>query len=259
MRVDRDAKRDPLREFTPDIVSQLGRAMFEEDRLAWVATDVLIAAIGRDRLTAENAAGWVVDATGTVPLVRFLRHNDTGVEARFDISFSKAGKPEMTVPDDRKLTPYQQAKTQALKTADAALRSGKRPWCQGSYNFVVLPDPDGSGGFLVYFLRAKPSMAEIPVGGHYRITVSADGKTAKQVDQLFASCLTISKTDVPKGAEPAALVMNHIVSKTPVETHVFLSLQEKTPFYVTDPEGGVWQIENGILSRTELNARSDKK
>jgi hypothetical protein len=49
-----------------------------------------------------------------------------------------------------------------------------------------------------------------------------------------------------KGAKPVGIAVSHVVSDTPLETHVFLSLQEKLPFWVT-AGGRTWIVENGAI------------
>jgi hypothetical protein len=93
------------------------------------------------------------------------------------------------------------------------------------YDYLVLDDPDRSG-FLVYALAAKPG--EIVMGGHFRVTVSADGGKAERVDALSRSLLLSPRA--PKGLEgqkPFTVSMSQIVSNRPLETCVYTSLHDK--------------------------------
>jgi hypothetical protein len=93
------------------------------------------------------------------------------------------------------------------------------------YKFVVLDDPDGSG-FLVYALAY--SKKEIILGGHFRVTVSADGSKAERVDALSNTLLR--QPPPPKGHEgekPLTVSMSQIVSNRPLETCVYTSLHDK--------------------------------
>src|SRR5437660_10857752 len=72
------------------------------------------------------------------------------------------------------------ARKRAKQTAMAALQ-GKL--FNIHYDYVVLDDPDGSG-FLVYALAASRNSDEIMLGGHRRVSVSADGGKAERVDLL---------------------------------------------------------------------------
>jgi hypothetical protein len=93
------------------------------------------------------------------------------------------------------------------------------------YNYVVVDDPDGSG-FLVYALAHAKN--EIILGGHFRVTVSADGSKAERVDALSNSLLR--QPPPPKGHEgekPLTVSMSQIVSNRPLETCVYTSLHDK--------------------------------
>lgn len=93
------------------------------------------------------------------------------------------------------------------------------------YDYVVLDDPDHSG-FLVYALATKPG--EIVMGGHFRVTVSADGGKAERVDALSRSLLFCPKP--PKGLEgqkPLTVSMSQVVSNKPLETCVYMSLRDE--------------------------------
>lgn len=239
--------RSAIREFDIETLGVLGRDIYRHDQLAWVATDLLLATISQDDLVKEGAGGWIVDTTEkNVAKVRFLRVTEDNTEAAYDIVFYEGMPPALVKPEDRTLTPYQALAAKAQSTATASLFDGSWPWCGGNANTVVLPDPDGSG-FLVYFLRAKPEVKAVPVGGHYRVTVSADGTETEQVDQLFASCLTMDRESLPDGSEVVVLMASHVISRTPVETHVFLSLQEKLPFSIVTPDDEVWYVGEGRI------------
>jgi hypothetical protein len=43
--------------------------------------------------------------------------------------------------------------------------------------------------------------------------------------------------------------MSHIVSDTPLETHVFLSLLEGLPFFVVTPDSHMWSVERGSIRK----------
>jgi hypothetical protein len=189
-----------IREFDLPTIERLGREIYRQDQLAWVATDVVLASVSQESLRANGACGWIVDTTGGEPLVRFLRKNAGGVEASYDVRFPIVGKPAMETPVDHRLSAYQLTLFNALATAQERLIKDHCPLCTGRYNSVVLDDPAGPG-LLVYLLHAETASNLVPVGGHYRISVSADGSTATRIDRLSVTCLTMDKTaGVPKGS-----------------------------------------------------------
>ena len=123
-------------------------------------------------------------------------------------------------------TPEKGATSPARKRArEAATAALKGKLFDIPYNYVVLDDPDGSG-FLVYALAHSKN--EIVLGGHFRVTVSADGSKAERVDALSNTLLR--QPPPPKGHEgekPLTVSMSQIVSNKPLETCVYTSLHDK--------------------------------
>jgi hypothetical protein len=121
------------------------------------------------------------------------------------------------------------------------------------YDYVVLDDPDGSG-FLVYALGRGPKQGDTVVHGHFRVTVSPDGKTAERVDALSHSLMIDFKNvdTSPPGYHKVALATATIVATRPMETLVYASNHMKMPIAVaTPPKGLVWFIENGKITKSD--------
>ncbi len=244
----------PIREFDLATLGRLGREIYRHDQIAWHGTDAVFDKIGQAKMAEEQCCGWGVDTSGAEPLLRFVRKAGDGEEAAYDVRFPKEGEPTISIPEKRELAEHQQASRRAFATATAGFAEKQLPLCRcrGSYNFVVLDDPSGAG-FLVYLLRPKDANDSIPIGGHYRISVSADGKQVTQIDRLWRSCLTMDRrAGGPEGSAMVAASMSHIVSATPVETHVFLSLQERLPFYVVTDDGRMWKVDAGEIKLADL-------
>jgi hypothetical protein len=146
-------------------------------------------------------------------------------------------------PDRGATTPVRK---RAIQTAKAALR-GKL--FNVRYDYVVLDDPDGSG-FLVYALAASRNSDEIMLGGHGRVTVSADGEKAERVDLLSRS-LNVGSKKTPPGQQYAAAATSQLVSNKPVETFIYLSYLHRIPIAVSTPDKAVWMIANGKIVRID--------
>ena len=115
------------------------------------------------------------------------------------------------------------ATTPARKRArDTAVAALKGKLFDIPYRYVVVDDPDGSG-LLVYALAHNKK--EIILGGHFRVTVSADGAKVERVDALSN---TLLRQPPPpkghKGEKPVYVSMSQIVSNRPLETCVYTSL-----------------------------------
>jgi hypothetical protein len=108
------------------------------------------------------------------------------------------------------------------------------------YDYVVLDDPDGSG-YLVYALAQ--SRNKIVLGGHFRVTVSADGGKAERVDALSHTLLFApSPPKDLEGQKPVTVSMSQTVSDKPLETCVYTSLHEKVIVSVGMMDGTVWSF-----------------
>jgi hypothetical protein len=126
----------------------------------------------------------------------------------------------------------------AIEAAKAALQG--KLFRDVLYDYVVLDDPDGSG-FLVYALAR--SKDKIVLGGHLRVTVSADGAKAERVDALSHTLLFAPPP--PKGFEgkkPLTVSVSQSVSDKPLETCVYISLHDKVIVFVGMISGKVWSF-----------------
>lgn len=238
-------KPPPIRAFDIPTIERLGAAIYRQDRAAWLATDALMAKI--PDLKGAGLKGWIVEGEGGDEKVRFLRDTGAGLEAGYDILVDEKGAQAVVEPADRSLTADERAAFAARQTAAKNLPGV----CRQGYNSVVIRDVEGDG-WLVWLLAPSPARDAIPFGGHYRFSISADGQTVNRVDALSASCLTMdAKPNVPAGAKSAALYVTHIVSPTPVETHVFLSLMYRTPIFVGTGKDTIWIVDKGKISRAK--------
>ncbi|MCS6624879.1 hypothetical protein N0B44_18345 [Roseibacterium beibuensis] len=210
----------PIEEWSLEKVSAMGEAIYDHDRAAWVATDALLAHLADGARTA-GVAGWIVVEDGEALRVRFLR-NDGGVPASaFDVPVRNGRAGAVQIPTDPTLSAAEQARFRARQTA---IDNIGRLRCSQNLNTVVLDDPD-SDGWLVWLLTPMPESGAIPIGGHYRFRISADGGAVLRRDQLSNTCFFAERP--PAEAREAMLFYTQIVSKTPVETHVFLSIQNQ--------------------------------
>lgn len=234
-----ETARPPIREFDPRTLEQLGATIYRQDRAAWLASDALVAKI-KDP-AKERVVGWIVEAHGDADTVRFIRDLGKGPEAGFDVEVSVKGAGPVTAPVDRALSAEERAAFAARMTA---ARVAPKP-CAGTFNSVVAKDPTGDG-WLVWLLSPAQTKDAIPVGGHYRFSISADGGTVRQVDALSASCLALRAPPMPKDARPVGMVASHVVSPTPVETHVFLTLAYRQPLYIVTGDQ-FWQVQQGRI------------
>ena len=232
-----------IRKFDLPTIQKLGRDMYVQDQAAWHATDVLQALHPMAELQKEKVHGWIVEAEGQ--LVRFLRDGDTGPEAAYDISYV-SGKPVVSIPQDRHLTDAERAQYGAGLLAIKSITQR----CGDNYNTVVMKDPQGDG-WLAWALAATFNPNLIMMGGHLRLTVSADGTTVIQRDALSRSCAIISKSEGKDAKQVDSVLITQIVSDLPLETVVFKSLEHRIPIFIGTPDRSVWAVEGDKIRKLE--------
>lgn len=232
----------PVEEWPLERIEAMGAAIHRQDVAAWVGTDALLAHL--DGAIPPGMAGWIVVDEGPDQRVRFIRDEAGVLKAAFDIVV-RDGRAEPVEAVDVALSGSEQAQFLARTTA---ARNIGRLRCSQQLNTVVLNDPD-SEDWLVWLLTTTSDANIVPMGGHYRFRISPDGSTVIRRNMLSNSCLNMPRSQQGEGA-PAGLFITHIVSETPVETHVFLSLQNRLPIYVAAGDK-VFAVEGARIREIE--------
>lgn len=235
----------PIEEWSTEKVSAMGKAIYRQDVAAWVSTDVLLAHFANSPAPA-GMAGWIVVDEAEGQRVRYVRNDGGTLKAAFDVMV-REGVAGPVEPVDVVLSDSEKGQFRARQTAlqnVGRLRCGPRP------NTVVIDDPDGDG-WLVWILAATADANIIPMGGHYRFRISADGSTVLRRDMLSNSCLSMPRQQAGAGDQPVGLVVTQIVSRGPVETHVFLSLQNRIPIYVMAGENRLFEVSGADIRKVD--------
>ncbi len=236
----------PVEAWSLERIVSIGREIHRHDIAAWVATDALFEQTGG---VPPDLGGWIVTPQDDGLVVRFIRIEGENFRPGWDILVLNGEAGSVVTATDTAFSDEEQAQFQARQTAIANIGSLR---CSNRMNTVVLKDPD-SEGWLVWLLAATTENNVIPVGGHYRFRISADGRTMLMRDQLSNSCLTLS-TQPEDGGSPVGLVMTQIVSDTPVETHVFLSLLHGMTLYVATA-GDLYRVAGDRITVQDLPPR----
>ena len=240
----------PIRAFDVSTVERLGQEMFAQDQLAWLATDALILEHSQAELLDAGLAGWVTARTDDVDIVRFVRMGAERPEALYDIVFNADGVPSVSQPAEPTLSESEIAQYQARRLAIADIDV----LCADNYNTIALADPE-SDGWLIWAMSATNDPGILPAGGHVRFTISADGDEILARDALSFGCMNIERRSAAGGPDDAvSSFVTHVVSLTPVESHVFLSLAESIPLYVGTLDGNGWRVEGGRISRVDVDS-----
>jgi len=229
----------------------LGQEIYKKDVKGALATDAMLA----EGIIQKDARlrGWVVAQTEDVWRVHFVGHVDGKPCELYTVVFDQDDERACSihrVNPPAPLTGSLAASYAARETAIAAPipRSFER------YNTVVLPARlIGESGWLVYLLAATTKPGEVIFGRHYRFLLSEDGGDIIQTTAL-------TRGDVVVEASDATTLLNvtHIISDTPIETHVFLSLLHNIPITVSIPKDGVghiWAVAKGEIMDTGIRLK----
>jgi hypothetical protein len=245
------AEEPSIRQFDIPTIEALGQAMYAQDQEAWKATDAMRAQHSDEELHAQKLHGWITEKTARGDVIRFVRDGANGPEAFCDVEFANGLASACSVPPDTTLTPDEIAQFNARTLALSNIERS----CSDRYNSIALKDPQGDS-WLVWALAATTDPDLVIVGGHYRFTISANGKSILQKDALSKSCLKLDK-HTQGGRKAAGNLMNQIVSLSPLETYVFANLSYKSKFYVGTLDGKVWKVDQGHVTTVEEDAPED--
>jgi hypothetical protein len=126
-----------------------------------------------------------------------------------------------------------------FRARQTALRSANNP-CNGALNTATLPAEGGA--WDIYVLAASNQTHIVPMGGHSRVRVSADGSTVVAIEPYSKTCMNMDDS----GPNTIMLMASHIVSDLPAPTHVFLSLTFPTPMILAT-KTHLWRVANGSI------------
>ena len=224
----------------------IGRELYFLDKASAIGTDVLRENVPEPGtrglggwLTVRNGDdhGKVLDSFG----VTFITKDEPPrMVFRIDVPFK--GKPtfkEISPPKD--LNEVGICLFRARQAAIDAAPRASRP-----FNPVIVPGSwvHRRDALAVYLLAAEQRAGEMVFGIHYRVLVSSDCATVKEVLPLSKTALVVPPPaeSIPPGATPVASFVSQIVTDWPLETHVFVSmLHNRTPIYV-GTQRGTWLV-----------------
>jgi hypothetical protein len=216
-----------------------GRLLFEIDRAAWVATDDATARLRgaagaglRGYIVEADGAGFAVTFFGgpqDAPVAyyrgRVANRRVTGGEV-----FPAAARPPLTA-----------AQRRLAGLREVAARLDHRPCGGAQFNMAAIPPATPDGAIDLYLLTPQTRNDAWPFGGHYRVTVNADGSVASS--RAFTnSCLNLAP---PRDA--IFIGVTHLLDPVPTEIHVFTALSSGHTVLVAAGER-LFQIEGDRIS-----------
>ncbi len=219
----------------------LGRQVYLYDQCAARATNLALAR-GVD-LAAMGTQGWITESRSDRCAVTFVTGDSEPWRSVCMVTFAGSEEPNIILID-KDLTEPQAAMFNARQLVLGIVENP----CSDAYNTVVIPR-EGEPGWLAYALAAASDPNLLLVGGHYRATVSADGRTILEQRSFTKDCFVLkSRDDAGPDVDVVAYTLGHVHDDRPVEIHVFLNLLCGKPLYVVTADRRFWRIENGRIA-----------
>jgi hypothetical protein len=224
--------------------------MYLFDRAAWITSDDVLARLPRNR--QAEIGGWIVTPSAEGVHVDYFGKDDAaddviyGADVKGEAIAKAVVYPSTSEPSLKE--PALQM-VRALRTArDVVGRHADWRSCTNApLNTVVLP-PNDNGIVAVYFLTPQTERNSFPLGGHCEVDIARDGSIA--FSRAFTKgCLTISKPPLGAGAQPAGVVVTHILDPQPTEIHVFEQYYVGLPIFVGTGPSTVWKVESGTIKK----------
>ena len=213
-----------------DHIVARGRLMRAYDRAAWLGTDDVLERIPDAR---NRIGGWIVDGPEATPTVIF-HDRARPPHALYSARLVGDRLVDTKLPtDDAATLPPERlrliaARDVATRTMNAAgLRS-----CTSPFNTLVIPPATAGAPTSVYFLTPQTKVGELPIGGHYRVDVAADG-TAGTPYAFSKSCMTLPPPE--NGRRVALAAVSTLTAPLPNETHSFVVEAYRRPLVVIIP------------------------
>jgi hypothetical protein len=229
---------------------EIGRALYENDQISALGTDVLLARLGS--VGGKGLGGYLTVREGTEAgpleswLVEFFTR-DEEPRIRYRVRIARGKQPELeTVDPPAPASAGEAVLIRARRTALAHLERIDRP--RQPINPVILPgEVLREKGILVYLLAGTTRRGVAVMGKHHRVLLSSDGSQVLRFEPLTKSVMEIEYGDLKPGEAPAAIMVSHIVTEWPLETHVFTSLLHKQPVYVAC-SGRLWKVDGAKIT-----------
>jgi hypothetical protein len=212
-----------------------GQLIYDYDQAAWHSTDVMLEELPKARMA--EIKGWLVEPDGEALRVLYYGYEGDKPYAVYVASVrnNRVVSSSTMAPDaKRDLSPPQARMALARKVAMTAPVS---PCTRAAFNTVIVPPVSETAPVEVYLLSAQTVENQYPFGGHFLVTVGADGKVVS-TRPFMKSCMNQS---LPPNA--VAAMVSHLLDPTPTEIHAWLARWMGKSVYVmvTDPQQ-LWEV-----------------
>lgn len=227
----------------------IGRQLYLLDKAAAIGTDVAMERA--PDFLSRGIGGYLpvqeADADGTPKgsfMVMFFTKEEPPRIA-YEVRVKVNGEPDFAAFNPPKAVPDSALPIiRARQAAIAAVPAHEQP-----LNPVVLPGSAGDEkGILVYLIAGTTTPNRAVFGKHYRVLMPEQGSAPTYVMPMSKTAFELPvRKDGQGGDTTEALMVTHLVSDWPLETHVLVSLQFQVPVYV-GTRVGIWRVDGGKIS-----------
>ena len=230
------AETEPLAQDFPEaLVPFLGKQIYEQDQRVNVATE-MARARGID-FAKEQVRGWIVVRDRAAERIRFVREENGAIANAFEVAFVAGAAPQFQRLAGERLTAAEEGQFRARLRA----MSGVVQPCSTLYGFAIFDHPQVDA-FLIYAIAKPTEPGSVVFGGHYRFVVSRDGNRGISAERLYRTCVTLPAS-AAAGKQNEGIVITHLASRRPLESHVYLSFLNRLPIYVDTADGVRWKVD----------------
>ena len=239
-----------------DRTMERGRLLVAIARAGIVATQDMLT-----RISDPNGAGitgWIAEPAGNAMLVTFYSAGGEPPSSapkavyRATVLGGRVTSREIFLGENRPaLTPIQARMAAARAASDS---SELRACSDQPFNVLVVPPASASATVDVYRTSSPAQRGRVPLGGHFRSTVAADGTVATHA---FANgCAMIDAAAQAEGQQPAPVGVTHLLDPLPTEIHMLVSQTAGRPLLVVagDPQR-VWLVTGDRIAEVRSRAR----
>jgi hypothetical protein len=220
----------------------IGELIYLKDKAAEIATDILIYN-GLLKNKDTTLRGWITvkDDDGAWKVI-FISEMEGGFKGHYSVKIRDHKVVKRSFKNHNAALDLTSKQLSMFKARQLAISQNFRR-CSINYNTVVIPHEDEETGekyFYVYLLTASDA-GDIPVIGHHRVKVSQNGDTVLEFTSLSNTCMSL-----PPGGTIRATF--HMLGPTPIETHVFFSLQQGYSLEVITVQNRLeWQVDGNQI------------
>ena len=206
-----------------------GRQLFAVARAGLLATQDMLSRVADPE--AAGISGWVAEPEGNAMAITFYSDSEGGPAAvyRARVLGGRVVSRDTYLTGDR--PPLTGLALRQARARDLSASEDQRACTGQPFNVIAFPPENAEAPIDVYRISPPASRNRLPMGGHFRSTVAADGSLSES--RAFSrGCLNVELSEVPAGSQAGPIAITHLLDPLPTEMHVFLSLFSGRPLVV---------------------------